>query len=389
VNVLCINAGSSSLRFAVRHGDGTPPLFWGEVDGIGQPDARSWVRSTTQDVKDESRHRGMTHAAAIEQVLTALDERAVPLTAVGHRIVHGGRRFTSATRIDAGVIAELRTLVPLAPLHLPAQLMAIGQVTAQDPTLPQVACFDTAFHRRMPELAHRLPLPEWAWDEGIMRFGFHGLSYEHVVDALGPRSGRVVIAHLGNGASMAAVHDGIPLDTSMAFTPSGGLMMGTRCGDLDPGVFGHLFRQRGMTADQIDHMVTHESGLLGVSGTTSDMHTLLGTRDHDARADRAVAMFCRTAGKAIGALVTVLDGIDQLVFTGGIGEHAAEVRAEICVSLAHLGVVLDTTRNDADAAEIGADGAPCRVRIIAADETRVVARQTCAVVEDMCLPGVR
>ena len=383
MNILCINAGSSSIKFAIRPGDGTAPVAWGALDNIGQVEARLWIRSSRSDVGHESRHRGLTHTVAMARLLATVDELATPFAAVGHRVVHGGRRFAAATGIDTDVLAALDELVPLAPLHLPAQLSAIAQIADHAPTLPQVACFDTAFHRRMPELAQRLPLPEWAWNEGIMRFGFHGLSYQHVADVLGPECGRVIIAHLGNGASMAAVVDGAPIDTTMAFTPTSGLMMGSRCGDLDPGVLVHLLRRNAMTADQLDHLINCESGLLGVSGSTTDMRTLLAARDADARADRAITMFCRTAAKAIGALAAVVGGVDQLVFTGGIGEHASAVRAEICTTLAHLGLSLDAERNRGNAADIGADGGPSRVRIVAADETRVVARQTCAVVEDI------
>jgi acetate kinase len=309
--------------------------------------------------------------------LTKLGEPS--FVAVGHRVVHGGRDFVSPTRIDAGVLDVLRRLEPLAPLHLPPQIAAIEAVSARGPDLLQVACFDTAFHRRMPEVAQRFPLPEWAWDAGICRFGFHGLSYEHAVDVLGDDCGRVVIAHLGHGASMAAVHDGAPIDTTMAFTPAAGLMMGTRTGDLDPGVVVHLMRERGMSADDVDDLVNHESGLLGVSGTTGDMRELLDARRADPRAARAVGMFCRTARKTIGALAAALGGLDQLVFTGGIGEHAAPVRAEICDGLEHLGIRIDPGRNAAAAPVISAGGANCTVRIIPADEDRVIAHHTASI----------
>ena len=379
MRILCVNAGSSSLKVAVRTADGL--LAGGAVESIGRSDARLWLHSADGAIALDERHAVDDHAQATALALDALQRLGAPVpAAVGHRIVHGGRRFVEATRIDGNVLAELRTLVGLAPLHLPPQIDTIEAVTARTPGLPQVACFDTAFHRGMPESAQRFPLPEWAWESGICRYGFHGLSFEHVVDVLGSGSGRVVIAHLGNGASLAAVRDGAPLDTTMAFTPAAGIMMGTRPGDLDPGVLVHLARHRGMGPAEIDRLINMESGLLGVSGTTSDMRSLLEARASDPRAALAVDMFCTSTRKAIGALAAVLRGLDQLVFTGGIGERAGVIRNEICRGLEHLGISLDGGANAAGAATVSRAGSPCVVRVIPAGEDVVIARQTAAVV---------
>jgi acetate kinase len=275
------------------------------------------------------------------------------------------------------VLATLRRVTPFAPLHLPAEIAAIEAIAERLPDVPQVVCFDTAFHRAMPDVARRLPLPRGAFDEGIRRYGFHGLSYEYVLEQVGGASaGRLVMAHLGNGASLAAVHDGKPVDTTMGLTPTGGLMMGTRTGDLDPGALVHWMRAHHADVDALAHLVDHESGLLGVSGTTSDMQQLLDARDESAEAAEAVALFCWTARKHVGAMAAALCGLDTLVFTGGIGEHAAPIRAEICAGLGHLGVEIDPARNAAHGAAIGVPGRPCTVRIVPTDEDRMIARHT-------------
>jgi acetate kinase len=283
--------------------------------------------------------------------------------------------------VTPALLADLRGVVSLAPLHMPSGLAGVEAVAAHFPSLPQVVCFDTAFHRDLPEVARRLALPRTLADPaGIQRFGFHGLSYEYVVERLGPAArGRVVIAHLGNGASMAAVLDGRPVDTSMGLTPAGGLMMGTRTGDLDPGVLVYLMRERGYDAAGLDRLVNKESGLLGVSGVSGDMKTLLERRDHDAAAALAVAMFCYRARKQVGAYAAALGGLDTLVFTGGIGERAAAVRAEICEGLAHLGVRLDPARNAAHADPASAPGSGCEVRIVVTREDLMIARHSRAI----------
>jgi acetate kinase len=284
-------------------------------------------------------------------------------------------------RVTPALVVELRALVPLAPLHLPSGLAGVEAVTARFPALPQAVCFDTAFHRGLPDIARRLPLPRALADaSGLERFGFHGLSYEYVLERLGAAGrGRVVIAHLGNGASMSAVRAGRPVDTTMGLTPAGGFMMGTRTGDLDPGVLLYLMREKGYDAERLDRLVNKESGLLGVSGVSSDMKTLLERRASDEAAALAVAMFCYQTRKQIGAFAAAMGGLDTLVFTGGIGERAAPVRAEICDGLAHLAVRLEPARNAAHEDPLSAEGSGCTVRVVPTREDLMIARHSRAV----------
>jgi acetate kinase len=358
--VLSVNSGSSSLKSA---------LF--ELDA----ESTRELARVTQPV------RSGDYTAAVEAAIASFNEKALPSPgAAGHRVVHGGPRHVEPTIVDDGVLADLRELVPFAPLHMPAAIAGIDAIAARW-DIPQVACFDTAFHHRMPVIAQRLPLPESLWDDGVRRYGFHGLSYEYVVDALGPDElGRAVIAHLGNGASMAAVHEGRSLDTTMAFTPAAGLVMSTRPGDLDPGVAVYLLREKGYDADRLEELIDRESGLIALSGGTSDMQALLEARDHDAKAALAVDAFCYQARKHVGALDAVLGRLDTLVFTGGIGEKAAAVRAEICSGLQHLGVELDEERNERHAHVISTTASDCVVRVVRTDEDLVIARHTAALV---------
>jgi acetate kinase len=271
----------------------------------------------------------------------------------------------------------LRRLIPFAPLHMPGGIEGIETVAARHPRLPQVACFDTAYHRGMPERAERFPLPRELWDAGVRRYGFHGISYEYIMRALGADvPPRLIIAHLGNGASMAAVEYGRPRDTTMGFTPAGGFMMGTRPGDLDPGLILYLLEQKRFDAAQLSELVNLKSGLLGVSGVSSDVKTLLDARATNADATMAIEMFCYQIRKAIGALAAALGGLDLLVFTGGIGEHAAAVRAEVCDGLAHLGLAIDPRRNDSNEDTISTADSRCRVRVIPTNENLMVARHT-------------
>jgi acetate kinase len=359
--VLSLNCGSSSLKYALYRFDSS--------------DVSPAERVVSDTIAVESSDHGRGADAAFDALARA---RAPAPDAIGHRIVHGGPDHRAPVLVDDAVLVALRALVPLAPLHLPPALAVIDAAGKRFAGRPQVACFDTAFHRRMPELAQRLPLPTALWDEGVRRYGFHGLSYEYILGALGDAAaGAGVIAHLGNGASLAAVHTRDPIDTTMGLTPTGGLVMSTRSGDLDPGVLVYLARERGYDAAALERLVDNESGLLGVSRRTSDMRTLLEARAAgDPAAALAVDLFCYQARKHIGAMAAALMGLDWIVFTGGIGERAATVRAEICAGLAHLGVHVDAERNAAHAPVVSVDGAATVVRVIPTDEDVVIARHT-------------
>ncbi|MEJ2060586.1 MAG: acetate/propionate family kinase [Gammaproteobacteria bacterium] len=372
-HVLCLNSGSSSLRLALFRDESL--LLEAYAEGIAQGSGELVLRHGRRGEETRPAHFAH-HAEALEQVLDAFDERALPHPdAIGHRIVHGGPAHAAPEQVTPQLIAALESLIPLAPLHLPPALSAIEAVQARLPGIPQVACFDTAFHRRMPELAQRFPLPERYWAQGIRRYGFHGLSYEYILAELGGAPhGRTVIAHLGNGASLAAVADGEPRDTTMGLTPDGGIMMGTRSGDLDPGVLLYLLRGDGMDTEELERLVEHESGLLGVSGSTADMERLLSQRAADPAAARAVELFAYQVRKSIGSLAAVLGGLDRLVFTGGIGEHAAPVRTLICRDLGYLGIKLAPARNATHARRISNDDAACEVLVIPTDEARMIAR---------------
>jgi acetate kinase len=374
--ILCLNGGSSSLKFAVYpiHGSGEERVFSGAIEGIGTTAGRAWLRAGDKVLSDQS-GTCPDHAEAVRTMFAALHEQDVKnLIAAGHRIVHGGPLFTSPQRIDERLRDALKSLISFAPLHLPSQVAMIEAVAKHYPDLPQVASFDTAFHCNMPEVASRFALPQDLWTQGIKRYGFHGLSYEFVVSKLGEKIGhRAIIAHLGNGASMVALKDGVPQDTSMGLTPSGGFMMGTRSGDLDPGVFLNLINQ-GYSADRLQNILNHRSGMLGVSGLSSEMKVLLEKRQTDSRAALAVEMFCYQVRKFIGAFAAVLGGLDTLVFTGGIGERAAVVRAEICSGLEYLDISIDDLANKHNAEIIS--NASCAVLVIETDEDLMIVRHT-------------
>ena len=380
--ILSLNGGSSSLKFAVYRfsKEAEERIFSGAVEEIGQSAGKAWLRGGDKTLQEES-GKFLDHTAAIKAMLAALHKQGVErLAAAGHRIVHGGPKFIAPQLIDSELKAGLKELIPFAPLHLPIQVAMIDAVAAHFPDLPQVACFDTAFHSGMPEVAQRFPLPQKLWEQGIRRYGFHGLSYEYVVARLGAELGRrAIIAHLGNGASMVALKNGLPMDTSMGLTPTGGFMMGTRSGDLDPGVLIHLLKA-GYSADRLEELVDHQAGLLGVSGQTSDMKSLLQKSQTDDAARMAVQMFAYQVRKFIGAYAAVLNGLDTLVFTGGIGERAAEIRANICLGLEYLGVALDTAANGRNTELISLPGTKCTVRVVQTDEDSMIARHTREVV---------
>jgi acetate kinase len=381
--ILTINGGSSSLKFALfDRNDPTTRFLSGRFERIGLPEARLIVNGSDGRRTEDGRVDARDAETAVALLIDRLDRSVgcASLAIVGHRVVHGGGRYSRPEPITAELIGELRRIVAYDPEHLPGEIALIEAFRRHDPALPQVACFDTAFHHELPRVAQIVPIPRRYESMGVRRYGFHGLSYAYLMEELsrvaGPEDaqGRVILAHLGNGASLAAVRGGRPIDTTMGFTPAAGLVMGTRTGDLDPGLVRFLIESEAMTAAQFDRLVTHESGLLGVSETSPDVRDLLARRATDARAAEAVALFCHAARKMIGAMAAALDGLDTLVFSAGIGENAPEIRAEVCGGLRYLGISLDPDRNAANAPLISADDATVRVRVIRTDEETMIAR---------------
>lgn len=393
--ILTVNAGSSSIKFSL-FGSQLPleRLLSGRIERIGLPESRARTRDATTGESEEWAIDAPDHAACLGPLLEWLGRRVrfTDVVAVGHRVVHGGMLYNQPQRVTAGMLKEMERLGPYNPGHFPAQVGLIEAFSRHCPDLTQVACFDTAFHRDLPRVARLLPLPRRYDAAGIHRYGFHGLSYAFLMnelERLGGRDhahGRIILAHLGNGASMAAVRDGRSVDTTMAFTPTAGLVMSTRTGDLDPGIYAYLARTEGMTADRFQTMINNESGLLGVSETGSDMRDLLAREAHDPRAAEAVALFCYQAKKWVGALTAALGGLDTLVFTGGIGENAAEVRARICQGLGFLGIEIDPARNDAGQTVISTPDARVTVRVIKTDEEVQIARDICELLTRVTAP---
>jgi acetate kinase len=384
---LAINVGSSSIKFAVYR-LGAPParLLSGQLDRISSSGTTlDWHAAAGSGGGRADVPAGAPATGLLLDWLAARPEFAA-VAAVGHRVVHGLSR-SEPTLITPEVIAELRSATPYAPDHLPRELDLIEAFRARYPRLPQVACFDTAFHRGMPAVATMLPIPRRYQAKGVQRYGFHGLSYAYLLEELtrvaGPEAahGRVILAHLGNGASLAALRGGRSIDTSMGFTPAAGLMMSTRTGDLDPGLVSFLARTEQMTVPQFQRMANHESGLLGVSETSSDMRDLLAREAVDARAAEAVALFCYQAKKWIGGFAAALGGLDTLVFSAGMGERSAPVRARICDGLGFLGVQLDDDRNAGHAPVISPDGSRVTVRVIPTDEEQMIARSVSRVLD--------
>ena len=387
--IAVINAGSSSLKFSVFTARGCLPLLRGQISGLGVA-PHAVVKGAQGEVLLDHRWADsalLSHEESLAFLLEALPPllQGHRLVAVGHRIVHGGLHFHEPVKLSAAVMTELAALVPLAPLHQAHNLAPVAALARLQPDLLQVGCFDTAFHASNPDVARRFALPRALHDAGVMRYGFHGLSYEYIadalvgVDALAAR-GRTVVLHLGNGASMCAMRGQVSVASSMGFTALDGLMMGSRCGRLDAGVLLWLMDERGMSARQIEHLLYSESGLLGVSGLSSDMATLLAS---DAEAARdAVALFVYSAVRELGAMAAVLGGVDAIVFTAGIGEHAAAIRAQICRGAAWLGVDLDESANHAaspgagGALRISTVGSRVSAWVISTDEELMIARHT-------------
>lgn len=382
--LLTINTGSSSLKATLYRSATAETLgLVVRIERIGQAGSRLQIRDVAGVVLGDQQADLPDHAAALAAMLAWLQRLGTsgePI-AVGHRIVHGGSHFREPQRITDDLIRALQSLVAIDPDHLPQALAAIDAISRAFPRIPQVACFDTAFHRTMPRVAQLYPLPRHLLGAGVVRYGFHGLSYEYIMSELrrvapAAAGGRVIIAHLGNGASMAAVSGGASVDTTMGFTPTGGLVMGTRTGDLDPGVLLYLLTAHGLSPADLSQLINHDAGLLGVSGTSADMRDLLGREASDPRAAEAIALFCYQARKHLGALAAVLGGLDTLVFTGGIGEHAAPIRERICDGLGFLGIRIDARRNAANASVISSAASSVTVRVIPTDEDLMIARHT-------------
>jgi acetate kinase len=376
--IIVINAGSSSIKFAIFAADGSSrhpeALYRGQISGIGS-EAQFKVQGTSRALPIQD------HQEALRVLLDWLDEHANDLRvlAVGHRIVHGGSDYIRPVLIDEAVLADLEALVPLAPLHQPHNLSAVRGLRRLYPEMSQVACFDTAFHHTIPEVAHTFALPKSLYREGVRRYGFHGLSYEYIIDALPEYSdaeadGRVVIAHLGQGASLCAVRQRQSIATTMTFTPLDGLPMGTRCGSIDPAVVLYLLREKHMTVDAVSDLLHHHSGLAGLSGISGDMKTLLGSDQADAR--KAIEVFVYHVCRELGSLAAALGGLDTLVFTAGIGERAALIREQICAGAAWLGIDIDPEANRDNAAQISSAKSRVSVRVIPTNEEQIIAYHT-------------
>lgn len=384
--LLTVNAGSSSVKWALFR-VATPPIRTetGHIERIGLPDGIVTVTDPATGRQARCVAQVPSHTEAARLLIDHLTEsgKGTGIQAIGHRVVHGGNRYADPDVVSGEMIEELRRLSPYDPEHLPAELALIEALAGRYPQAPQVACFDTGFHQHLPPVARLMAIPRRYAKQGVRRYGFHGLSYASLMEELErvagreAARGRVILAHLGNGASMAAVRNGVSIDTSMGFTPTSGLPMSTRSGDLDPGLVSYLARTEGLTADQFHHMVNAESGLLGISELSSDLRDLLAHENQDTRAADAVALLCYQGKKYIGAYAAALGGVDQLVFSGGIGEHSAVVRARMCEGLECLGIHLDHAANQAHAPIISSSQSRVTVRVIHTDEESQIARSVC------------
>lgn len=385
--LLILNAGSSSLKFSVFR-DSDPPelLLRGQLESL-LTEPRFIARDAAGNVLEEHAWpagSAVGHQGAIEFLFDwgqcgKLGE--LRLAAAGHRVVHGGTKFTRPVQVNDGVLADLELLVPLAPLHQPHNLAAIRAVASHAPTLPQVACFDTSFHRTQPVVAQQFAIPRKLTASGIQRYGFHGLSYEYIATRLpeiDPQAaaGHTIVAHLGNGASLCALRNGISIATTMGFTPLDGLPMGTRCGAIDPGVLLFLMNQHGLDALALERLLTHESGLLGVSGISSDMRTLLECEASNSRAAEAIELFVYRISREVGSLAAELGGLDALVFTGGIGEHAPSIRARVCRAANWLGLDVDESNNEQRGPRISSSTSQVAAWVIPTDEELMIAQHT-------------
>ena len=391
--ILTINGGSSSIKFALfEASDSLRRILEGAIERIGLPEATLRVKGLDQADNFSRLVTAPDHTVAVGALMDWIEERGgrEALTAVGHRVVHGGPKYYKPQRITAEMVTELKRLSPFDPDHMPEEILLAEAFHRRFPDLPQVACFDTAFHHDLPRVAQLLPIPRRYEAHGVRRYGFHGLSYAFLMEELARVSGsetargRVILAHLGNGASLAAVRDGKSVDTSMSFTPTAGVPMSTRSGDLDPGLVWYLARTEKMNDKQFNEMVNFQSGLLGISETSSDMRDLLERETRDVRAAEAVALFCYQVKKWIGAFAAALGGLDTLVFAGGIGENAPTVRARICDGLGFLGIELGEKENVANEGGISAAASRVAVRVIRTDEELMIAKTVYCVLDLIC-----
>jgi acetate kinase len=381
--ILTINGGSSSIKFALFAVESPlRRILAGGIERIGLAGPCFRVKGALPEDNFSREVDAPDHLAAVALLTDWIEKRSghEALSAIGHRVVHGGPKYSMPELVTAEMVEELRRLSPFDPEHLPEEILLTEALHRRFPGLPQVACFDTAFHHDLPRVARQLPIPRRYEAGGVRRYGFHGLSYAYLMEELariaGPQAaqGRIILAHLGNGASLAAVHEGKSVDTSMSFTPTAGIPMSTRSGDLDPGLLWYLARTEGLDVKNFNEMVNFHSGLLGVSETSSDMRDLLESESRDIRAAEAVALFCYQVRKWIGAFAAALGGLDTLVFAGGIGENAPPVRARICDGLGFLGIAVDDRRNAANEGVIAKDGGRVCVRVIRTDEEIMIAR---------------
>lgn len=380
--ILTINGGSSSIKFALfEASDSFQRILEGGIDRVGLPNATLRVKGINPADNFSKPIAATDHTAAVGFLMDWIEQRSQHdvLAAVGHRMVHGGPKYWKPERITAKMIEDLHSLESFDPEHMPEEILLVEAFHRRFPGLPQWACFDTAFHHDLPRVAKMLPIPRRFEAQGVRRYGFHGLSYEFLVRELGrlagleAAQGRVILAHLGNGASLTAVRDGKSIDTSMSFTPTAGIPMSTRCGDLDPGLVWYLARTDGFDAKRFNEMVNFKSGLLGISETSSDMHDLLKAEAKDVRAAEAIALFCYQVKKWIGSFAAALGGLDTLVFSGGIGENAPIVRARICKGLEFLGIELEEKQNSANEGVISSGKSRVAVRVIRTDEEWMIA----------------
>ncbi len=388
--ILSVNSGSSSLKFALYNiAKQEKLLFSGIISDINLTTNNFYIKNNTdQTIINQSLNK-LNHQDCITKLFDWLESQGYvkQIDVIGHRIVYGGVKYTRPHLITSDLINDLNEFVLFAPEHLPQELKVIETVSDRFPDLQQVACFDTAFHHNMPRIAHLYALPRSLYNEGGIRYGFHGLSYEYIIEELKGenydlKESRIIIAHLGNGASMAAVKDGRSIDTTMGFSPTGGLMMGTRSGDLDPGILLYLLNVKSLSPSQVGRMVNHEAGLWGVSEISSDMKVLLEKEADDRRAAEAIELFCYQAKKYLGSLAAVLGKVDMLVFTGGIGENAPSVRQRICKDIGSLGIQLDSVCNNSNALVISSADSSVVVRVMKTNEELMIARHASKCVQE-------